>query len=325
MLSFEEFCEAEGRGDRRHELVGGRVYAMAGGSERHDLIAGLLYEAMARNARTAGCRAFLANRLLRTMAGNAYYPDLMVVCGAAFHRLYEQDPTLVVDVLSRSTEDVDRREKAQAYATCTSLRQYVLVDPDHRRIEVASPVGETLTWACSVREMSSTLGTASSTSTPSMTNSISRRRRSRLLERSQMVRLGFPWNRGGRACGTPLANSGVSRTPRPSRSASSRRCGTSVVGWRSAPIGSHPTSGASVSTLTNSDTRSAARGTPDDAQPRALTPLDTARVKAHSRIDGSICFTSQGGALGRAVGSRALCHPANACGRKLRDCLLTAV
>jgi Uma2 family endonuclease len=128
VLSFEEFCLAEGLGDRRHELVGGRVYAMAGGSEHHDLAAGLLYEAMARNARIAGCRAVLANRSVRTMAGNGYYPDVMVVCGPAAHRLYEQNPTLVVEVLSRSTEDVARRAKAQAYSTSTSPRQYILVD-----------------------------------------------------------------------------------------------------------------------------------------------------------------------------------------------------
>lgn len=147
VLSFEAFCAAEGRGDRRHELVGGRVYAMAGGSERHDLIAGLLYEAMARNARVAGCRAFMANRLVRTLAGNGYYPDVMVVSEPAAHRLYEENPTIVVEVLSRSTEDVDRREKAQAYATSTSLRRYVLVDPDHRRIEVATPTVDRLTWS----------------------------------------------------------------------------------------------------------------------------------------------------------------------------------
>ena len=51
VLSFEEFCDAEGRSDRRRELVGGRVYAMAGGSERHDLIAGLIYEAVTSGAR----------------------------------------------------------------------------------------------------------------------------------------------------------------------------------------------------------------------------------------------------------------------------------
>ena len=119
---------------------------MAGESERHDLIAGLIYEAVASGARASGCRPFMANRLIRTNAGSGYYPDVIVVCGPAAHRLYEMNPTLVVEVLSRSTEDVDRREKAQAYATSTSLRQYVLVDPDHRRIEIASPSADTLAW-----------------------------------------------------------------------------------------------------------------------------------------------------------------------------------
>ena len=83
---------------------------------------------------------------MRTNAGSGYYPDVMVVCGPAAHRLYEVNATLVVEVLSRSTEDVDGREKAQAYATGTSLRQYVAVDPDHRRIEIATPSGDTLAW-----------------------------------------------------------------------------------------------------------------------------------------------------------------------------------
>jgi Uma2 family endonuclease len=146
VLSFEEYCAAEGRGDRRHELVGGRVFAMAGGSERHDLLAGLLYEALAGPARTAGCRPFLANRLVRTENGNGYYPDVMVVCGSAAHRLYEMNPTFVAEVLSRSTEDVDRREKAQAYSASTSFQQYVLLDPDHRRIEVARVGEHGLSW-----------------------------------------------------------------------------------------------------------------------------------------------------------------------------------
>lgn len=69
-----------------------------------------------------------------------YYPDVMVVCGQAPHRLYETDPALIVEVLSPSTADVDRREKAVAYAEATSLRLLVLVDPDTRRMELARPV-----------------------------------------------------------------------------------------------------------------------------------------------------------------------------------------
>jgi hypothetical protein len=55
-VNFEDYLEVEGRADRRHEFVGRRIYAMAGGSERHDLIAGLLYMRLAPNALAAGCR-----------------------------------------------------------------------------------------------------------------------------------------------------------------------------------------------------------------------------------------------------------------------------
>jgi len=139
VTSFEDFLEGEQRGERRHELVGGRVYAMAGGSERHDLAAGLIYELLAGAARAQGCRPFTSNRLVRTRGGTAYYPDVMVACGSAPHRLYETDPALLVEILSPSTAAIDRREKAVAYAEAASLRLLVLVDPDARRIELARP------------------------------------------------------------------------------------------------------------------------------------------------------------------------------------------
>lgn len=139
ICSFGDFLAAEQSAQRRHELVGGRMYAMAGGSERHDLIAGLIYETVAPRARSQGCRPFISNRLVQTATGNAYYPDVMVACGPAPHRLHETAPALVVEVLSRSTATIDRREKAVAYAAEASLRLLLLVDPDNRRIEAARP------------------------------------------------------------------------------------------------------------------------------------------------------------------------------------------
>ncbi len=121
--------------------MGGRLFAMAGGSERHDLAAGLLYAALAPGARRDGCRAFTANRVLRTASDAAYYPDVMVVCGAAAHRQYKDRATVVVEVLSPSTAGVDGREKGVAYAAIPGLRLLLLVDPDHRRIEAVRPVG----------------------------------------------------------------------------------------------------------------------------------------------------------------------------------------
>jgi Uma2 family endonuclease len=139
--AFDDYLVREQTSQLRHELVAGRMYALAGGSERHDLIAGLLYEKLAPGARSRGCRPFTSNRLVRTRCGNGYYPDVMVACAPAPDRFYETDPALIVEVLSPSTQDHDRREKAFAYAESAGLQLLLLVDQDIRRIEVARPAG----------------------------------------------------------------------------------------------------------------------------------------------------------------------------------------
>jgi Uma2 family endonuclease len=140
-VAFEDYLEAERTSEQRHELVAGRVYALAGGSERHDLIAGLLYEKLASGARARGCRPFTSNRLVLTQCGNGYYPDVMVVCSPAPDRFHETDPALIIEVLSPSTQAQDRREKAVAYAESSGLELLLLVYQHDRRIEVARPAG----------------------------------------------------------------------------------------------------------------------------------------------------------------------------------------
>lgn len=144
-LAFPDYVEEETRAPCRHELIGGRLFATAGGTERHDLASGLIYEALAPGARQAGCRTFTANRILRTPSDAAYYPDVMVACGRAPHRLYEEDATVIVDVLSPSTVGIDRREKAIAYAAIRGLELLLLVDPNERRIEAARPFERRIT------------------------------------------------------------------------------------------------------------------------------------------------------------------------------------
>jgi Uma2 family endonuclease len=135
--SFEDFLVAETKSQVRHELVGGRVYVMSGGTERHELTAQAIWERLVPGARVHGCRAFVGNRLLRTPSTATYYPDVMVVCDPAANEHYETSPTLIIEVLSPSTESTDRREKAENYARIESLDSYVLVHPAFRRIEVA--------------------------------------------------------------------------------------------------------------------------------------------------------------------------------------------
>jgi Uma2 family endonuclease len=171
-VRFEDFLAGEQDSERRHEWVGGQVYAMSGGTERHDLMAGLIYEALLSEARAKGWRTFMGNRLLRTRDDSAYYPDVMIVCGKAPHVQYETDPTLIVEVQSPSTRSIDRREKVVAYTQATALRLVLLVDPNDRHIEAAYPeLGKVHHWTVFGLASSSRPTTAFSLSTRCMTNS----------------------------------------------------------------------------------------------------------------------------------------------------------
>ncbi len=144
-VTFEQYLEAEQRSEVRHEWVGGRIYAMSGGSERHALASQQVFLSLRPGARAQGCRAFSNDRMIRS-GGVAYYPDFLVVCGPAGDVHHEVDATLIVEVLSPSTRDRDRREKAMAYSTLPSLQQYLLVDPLYRQIEVAVLGPDGLRW-----------------------------------------------------------------------------------------------------------------------------------------------------------------------------------
>lgn len=82
-----------------------------------------------------GGRRFLTNRLVR-LEGQGYYPDVLVVCGPSGEVHNETDVTVVVEVLSPSTEGYDRREKALAYGRAPGFEVLVLLDQERRRAEV---------------------------------------------------------------------------------------------------------------------------------------------------------------------------------------------
>jgi Uma2 family endonuclease len=142
--SFEEYLAGEVAGGVRHEWIAGQVYAMAGGTERHDATVEAVRDILGPGARAKGCRRFTGNRSIR-IGDVAYYPDFFVVCGKAAHELYETDASLLVEVRSPSTADIDRREKALAYARLPSACTYLLVDPLYRQIELGER--EDIGWA----------------------------------------------------------------------------------------------------------------------------------------------------------------------------------
>lgn len=141
-LGIEEYIEGENLSETRHEYIYGEVYAMAGASDRHNIITGNIFGNLWNHLRNARCQAFSENMKLHADEQTFYYPDVMVACDevspSAFFR---EQPVLLVEVLSPSTERVDRNEKAIVYKNIPSLHEYLIVSQEkvlveiHRRLE----------------------------------------------------------------------------------------------------------------------------------------------------------------------------------------------
>jgi Uma2 family endonuclease len=145
-VSIEDYLAAETGSEVRHEYLGGVVYAMAGETTIHNQIAGNLYVAVRQHLKGKSCRVFMSDiRVNFKLRGDDYfyYPDIVVTCDKrdtdprAVHF-----PKLIIEVLSESTERVDRREKFLAYTHIASLEEYVLVGQDPREVTVFRRSGD---------------------------------------------------------------------------------------------------------------------------------------------------------------------------------------
>jgi Uma2 family endonuclease len=139
--TYAEYLALEASSNVKHEYLDGQIYAMAGGTPEHAALAasvvGLLFAALRRGR----CRVHDADLRVRVPAtGFATYPDVTVICGPRERDTEDNNavinPTLIVEVLSRSTEDYDRGDKFEHYKLLPSLRQYVLVSAAKRSVEV---------------------------------------------------------------------------------------------------------------------------------------------------------------------------------------------
>lgn len=138
--SVEEFLELEREADERHEYLDGQIYLMAGESIEHCTINANLTALLVTQLRGTDCQAFSPNMKVRTSPTGLYaYPDATVVCGEPqFHddrRNILINPTVIVEVLSPSTEGYDRGEKFLRYQQLESLVDYLLVAQNTPRIE----------------------------------------------------------------------------------------------------------------------------------------------------------------------------------------------
>lgn len=144
-VTYEDFLDAERGRETKHEWLDGVVYAMGGGSLEHSRLAANL-TALLKGALSA-CEVFQSDAMLFVRASKlSTYADVTIVCGPVESQKVERNgrvlgealvnPTVIIEVLSDSTEAYDRGEKFAHYMTLHSLKEYVLVAQDTQRIEV---------------------------------------------------------------------------------------------------------------------------------------------------------------------------------------------
>ncbi|HEU4324036.1 MAG TPA: Uma2 family endonuclease [Roseiflexaceae bacterium] len=139
-LTEEEYLAFERASTTKHEYYKGRIYAMTGASARHNLITGNTIASLHGQFRRKPCRVYPSDmRVKAQQTGLNTYPDVVIVCGQP---LFIDDaldtlinPTVIIEILSPSTEWYDRGMKFHHYRTISNLRNYILISQDAYRIE----------------------------------------------------------------------------------------------------------------------------------------------------------------------------------------------
>ncbi len=139
--TYAEYLELEASSEQRYEFVDGFVYAMAGGPPEHSRLAMALGAELRSSLTANGCAVYGSDLRIRIEATNrSTYADVVVVCGpeltSDIDRSAVINPTVIVEILSPSTEASDRGDKWRHYQRLDSLREYVLVSQGEPYIEV---------------------------------------------------------------------------------------------------------------------------------------------------------------------------------------------
>lgn len=136
-LSSADYLARELASDVRHEFVAGQVFAKTGARDSHNSAALNIASLLQRQLR-GRCRVFIGDVKLRVEAADAYYyPDVFATCDARDNDPYvKRYASLVIEVLSPSTEGVDRREKLRSYRLLDTVQEYAIVSIEERTVEV---------------------------------------------------------------------------------------------------------------------------------------------------------------------------------------------
>jgi Uma2 family endonuclease len=132
LVSVDEYLAGELTSPTKHEYLGGVVYAMAGAIVTHNIISMNASAALHGRLRGKRCRPFGSDMKIRVDMSTHmrfYYPDVSVICRSnSRDESFQDEPVVIIEVLSDSTRRIDEGEKKDAYLTIPSLGVYVMLE-----------------------------------------------------------------------------------------------------------------------------------------------------------------------------------------------------
>jgi Uma2 family endonuclease len=132
-VSEQEYLEGELLAETKHEYIDGQVYAMAGAHRNHVLIADKILRRLGNHLENQRCRSYSSDLKVK-IGKNYFYPDVMVDC-TDFDGYFTESPTIIVEVLSKSTRQYDKTFKRDQYFSIPTLQEYLLIEQDIAEIE----------------------------------------------------------------------------------------------------------------------------------------------------------------------------------------------
>ena len=136
----EEYLALERAAEDKSEYFNGEIFAMTGASRRHNLVAGNVFATLHAQLRKRPCEIYPSDMRVKVSPTGLYtYPDVVVVCGEPSFDDEQKDtllnPTVLVEVLSKSTMSYDRGEKFEHYRKLESLAEYLVIAQNKYHVE----------------------------------------------------------------------------------------------------------------------------------------------------------------------------------------------
>jgi len=140
-MSIEAYLEMENAADEKSEYYKGEIFAMSGAKVPHNTVATSLLVTLGQKLKGKKCKPFNSDQRIHIPSNTLFtYPDISIICGEVI-TLNNDDynvlnPTVIIEVLSRSTRNYDRGEKFKLYRDIPTLKEYMLADSESIHVEV---------------------------------------------------------------------------------------------------------------------------------------------------------------------------------------------